>query len=266
MASTADPIAYAAGSPEASLFNRHILHAAVNNSTDLTSDEIDEAKALLANVLMNDYLNWWNDAGDKELDWARDLVNQVLPSSPPPGPNPVLAPAYHARGLVNRALNHPDGALADFQHAVKQDPNFARAYAQIGNQTALNGDPQNSHQDFAIARGLAPNYSSFGYLDWGEGRAFFMEEKWDAAIGLLSQSVIELPTVWYNRLYLAAAQNNSTDRAIQATAPNTVRDFIALFGRGTLTDAKTALAKAKPGARALADAARTVVLNFIVQF
>jgi tetratricopeptide (TPR) repeat protein len=230
MATTADPISYAAESPEGSLFDRHILEAALSNSASLTPDEIAEAKALLANVLMNDYLNWWNKAGKQELTDADKWVSQVLPAAPPPPPNPILALAYHARGLVKRAQGDGNGALADFQQAVRQDPKFARAHAQLGNQTARLNQPANSHAHFDDARKLAPNHPAIGYFDWGDGRAYFQEAAsassspdWSKAIDLLKKSVCELPMVWYNRCYLAAAQDAAKD---SADADKTMTDFL----------------------------------------
>lgn len=210
---SADPIANAVLSQEGSLVVRHILQAALGNQGALTGDEIKTAQGLLANVLMNDVLNGWNGAGQQERQDAQNRVSKVLPPIPPAQPDPTLALAYHARGLVKRTARPPDkdGALADFQEAVSQDPNFARGHAQVGNQTALNGTPAKSHQYFKIARTLAPNHPAMGYFDWAEGRAFYLEQDWANAVKWLTQSVSELPTVMYNQQYLVSAQHHMGD-------------------------------------------------------
>ena len=137
--------------------------------------------------------------------------------------NSVLPLAYHAQGLVKRKRGDAT-ALGDFERAVTLDPNFARGHAQVGNQKALSGNPKDSHADFAIARSLDPNHPCVGYFEWGEGRAFFAEKNWAPAIRLLALSVAALRTVWYNRLYLAAAQQNRGDAA---GAVATLQKFIA---------------------------------------
>jgi tetratricopeptide (TPR) repeat protein len=218
-----DPIANAVLSPQASLVVRHILQAALSsNSSTLTNDEKNVVMGLLANVLINDVLNNWNNAGQPEWQLAQNYVSQVLPSTPPAKPDPTLALAYHASGLVKRTAQppatqppDPKGALKDFQEAVIQDPNFARGHAQVGNQIALNGDPANSHQYFKNARMLAPNHPAIGYFDWAEGRAYYLEQNWACAVKWLQQSVNELPGVSYNKKYLALAQQHMANTGNQ---------------------------------------------------
>ncbi|MGH7045863.1 MAG: hypothetical protein ACREE2_05665 [Stellaceae bacterium] len=213
-----DPIANAVLSPQASLVVRHLLQAALGNSDGLKDPEKNLARGLLANVLMNDVLNGWNEAGQPEWQQAQNLVGQVLPGTPPDSPDPNLAMAYHARGLVKRTAQptattppDPDGALKDFQQAVTQDPSFARGHAQVGNQIALNGHPENSHEHFKNARTLSPNHPAMGYFDWAEGRAYYLEKNWVCAVKWLQQSVNELTTVSYNKKYLALAQQHVTN-------------------------------------------------------
>jgi tetratricopeptide (TPR) repeat protein len=257
-----DPIVNAVVSPQASRFVRLILRSALDTPTpDLTPDEIAEAQALFANVIMNDVLNWWNTDLKENVHDAQISANNALTH------DPKLSLALHARGLVNRALKDPSGALSDFQQAVTQDPNFARAYAQVGNQKALDNliDPQkdNPHGDFTNARRVAPNHPALGYFDWGEGRLYFIEAvsgtaPWSKAICCLQKSVNELPTVWYNRCYLAAAQHSSSDPLANAAAPQTVQDFIndPRFDQATFTQIK----QLKPDPK---DPVRKRVLDFV---
>jgi tetratricopeptide (TPR) repeat protein len=235
---SADPIANAVLSENSSRFFRLALQAALSNpSPPLPPEYINVAQALLANVIMNDVLNWWNEdllqGGDavQTSQTAFGYADQVINSTPPPS-NSVLALAYHARGLAKRTLKDPQGALNDFEQAVRQDGNFARAYAQVGNQKTLNGrlDPHqdNPHGDFKNAKDLNPNHPANAYFDWGEGRLYFVEAcsdprpDWSNAIGCLKSSIKALSGVWYNYVYLAAAQ----DAAHQSSdAGQTMTDF-----------------------------------------
>jgi hypothetical protein len=262
VADTADPVANAVISPAASLFVRQLLQNAIANAAGTSPGWIAEAWALLANVLMNDYLNWWNNAGDSELTDALNAAAQAINLNPP---NPTRALAKHAQGLISRATRNPpsqQSALASFEEATRLAPGFARAQAQVGNQKVLLGNERASHDDFRNARNLAARHPALGYVDWGEGRAFFQEQNWPAAVTLLTASIAELPTVWYNRCYLAAAQASNGDLN---AANSTMQDFLNDFGRPTLERAVTALQPRTDDPTTVA-AARRAILDFIQRF
>jgi tetratricopeptide (TPR) repeat protein len=243
-ADTADPVSNVVVSPKASLFVRQILLAALANLPTPTPDWVPEAQALLANVLMNDYLNWWNPNFPVDVSVAQNYANEAIATKPSP-PDQVLALAYHALGLTERAQGNHAAALSDFVQAATLDRGFARAIAQVGNEYVLVGQVANSHGYFQDARKLAPNHQTCGYFDWGDGRACFQEAasagnpNWSDAISLLQKSVSELPTVWYNQLYLACAQ----DAAGQTNAAQqTLNAFLGnkCFGK-TMLDKLAAL-------------------------
>jgi hypothetical protein len=253
---TADPMSYAVVSPEASLVARELLNMALANSAAVSPAWEATLQALLANVLMNDYLNWWNDAGANELDAAKVAADRAI------NLNANLPLGYQARGLVRRAGGDAQGASDDFEHARSLDSSFARAYAQAGNQKALRGQPQNSHGDFQNARNLGRYHPAIGYFDWGDGRAYFQQAvgsnaqaDWSNAITSLTRSVAALQTVWYNRCYLAAAQDSAGDNA---TARQTINAFIndPRFDQATFKRIK----QLKPDP---SDPARKRVLDFV---
>jgi hypothetical protein len=255
-AAIADPISDAVVSPEASLAARSLLKMVLANSAGAPAALVAIVHAMLANVLMNDVLNWWNGAGPDELKDAKSDADEAIKL------NPNLPLGFHARGLVRRAEGDPQGASDDFAYARNLDSSFARAYAQAGNQKALRGQPQNSHGDFADARRLAPHHRAIGYFDWGDGRAYFQQAvqsnaqaDWSNAIDSLTKSVRELPTVWYNRCYLAAAQNSAGDNA---GGRQTITDFIndRRFDQTTFTRIK----QLKPDPK---DPARQRMLDFV---
>ena len=127
-------------SPEASLFTREILENALENSPAAPASWRPTAHALLANVLMNDVMNWWNSAGQGEIATHKLYVNEAINADPP---NPVKALAQHAQGLIHRARrNYPDARSA-FGQAVNSNAGFARAQAQLANQQVLSGGDRN---------------------------------------------------------------------------------------------------------------------------
>lgn len=215
----ADLVSNAVVNPKASLLLRHILKAAVQNSGE-EADWKPEAHALLANVMMNDCLNWWNLDFPVDLECVQYYVTRALSADPP---RPTQAHAQHAQALIYRANRKHALALTCFQKAADLDSGFARAHAQIGNQYVRTGQEAKSHDCFKKARSIAKNHPAIGYFDWGEGRAYFQKKRWPRAIRFLRKSVEELPTVWYNRCFLAAAQDAAghTDDAI-----GTITDFV----------------------------------------
>jgi tetratricopeptide (TPR) repeat protein len=258
-ADSSDPLANAVTSPQASLFIRQILQAALQNPAGAPPIRMADAQALLANVLMNDYLNGWNAADQnerqKQLVDARSAVQQAGNS----------AQAYHAQGLINRADRQHNAARKAFREAKCLDAGFARGHAQFGNQKVFLGREQEAHAPLDRARQLSPHHPASGYFYWADGRAYFQETIWSNAIYWLTKSVTALPTVWYTWCYLAAAQNNAADAATQATANKTMNDFINTLGRGTLDQAVASL-QPRAGDQPTVAEARQTVLQFIQNF
>lgn len=255
MVSDADPLSSAVTSPEASLSLRQILQAALGSAGVATASWAPQAQALLANLLMNDYFNSWNQPVDVNL--AQNAVNEAMAA---PGlSDPVSALAHHAQGLVLRAQGDQKSALASFEEARRLDPGFARAHAQAGNQKVRLGQEKNSHDDFQTARNLAPHHPASGYFDWGEGRACFQEQNWPQAIDLLMTSVETLGKVWYNRCYLAAAQEAAGDTA---AAKQTKANLVNQLGASALARAINSLQPNASDPPTVA-AARKRVLDFL---
>ncbi len=255
-ADTGDLISNAVVSPEASLFVRQILQSALAASArGAPPPWAAEASALLANVLMNDYLNWWNKAGPSELAAAQTAVNQA-------GNHPL---AYHAQGLICRAQKQHHDAMRAFRTAGHLDYGFARGHAQFGNQKVLLGRESEAYAPLDRAMKLSPRHPASGYFYWGEGRAYFQETLWYNAINWLKMSVDALPTVWYNRCYLAPAQDSAGDAENKACARQTMHDFLKLFRKSGLGRAVTALTPNSSDPVTVA-AARKRVHDFLAQF
>jgi adenylate cyclase len=214
--------------PETSLFLREILERALANPVGVAPRWAAEAWALLANVLVNDYLRSWNHAGRVELNKAEAAMENALAL------NSELALAHHAKGLILRARGDHDGAFEAFEKAVELDPNFARAHAQKGNEFILRGQPADALPCVQRAIELSPNDAALGTFYWIKGRAHFFAGNYDAAIQPLEQSVELRTNFWYNWAYLVAATAfKDKDRAGAILA-----QFKSLFGELTLKDIK----------------------------
>lgn len=254
-----DPISNAVVNPEASLFIRQILTTA--RTTGFDARWKGEALALLANVLMNDYLNWWNNADLKELKDAKDAVDEAMKLHPPGQWLPLV---HHAQGLIHRANRQHKPALTEFRRARSLNSGLARAHAQFANQKILLGRESEAHAPLDRARELNPHHPASGYFYWADGRAYFQEMIWSNAIYWLKKSVKALPTVWYNRCYLAAAQD-AVGRA--NAAQQTMQDFInnTRFDQATLSRIVPSLQPNSNDPSTVATA-RKRVLDFVKQY
>ncbi len=262
-AAAADPISDVVVSPEASLLARNLLQMVLAHSAGAPPDFVATMQALLANVLMNDYWNWWNPAFPATVAAAQDAIDKAMQLNPP---DPVRALVCHAQGLVHRANGDQNPARKAFREAKRLNSSFARAHAQFGNQKSYMGrldevqDPLNT----AIKLGQHP---ARGYFYWGKGRGFFQQAvqsnaqpDWSNAIDWLQRSVDALPSVWFDRCYLAAAQNAAGN---PNAARMTMQDFLndQRFGRPVLARAVASLAN--PTNIPSMDAMRQTVHNFL---
>ena len=186
--------------PEHALSARQYLE----ESLRLNSQAADSWSELAA-VLVNDYLNHWNEAKSSP-DGAKDLlrrageaVQEALKL------DPTIAMAHHADGFVRRAKGDHQGALNAFDRAVQLDPNFARAYSQKANQLVMVGRPNEAPSLVLKAITLSPRDPYIGGFYWVLGRAYFVMRDYENAIVWLRKSVEVLPNIWFNRAYLLAA-------------------------------------------------------------
>jgi len=214
--------------PETNRFLREILEKALSNPVGVAPRWLAEAWALLANVLVNDYLHSWNHAGRAELNKAEEAAGNALAI------DPELALGHHANGLVLRARGDHQAAYDAFTRAVQYDPYFARALAQQGNELTLLGRPEEAVPCAEAAIKLSPNDPTAGIFHWVKGRAHFFAGKYSDAIPSLERSVELHPTVWYNWLYLVSAYA----RVDMAQAIAMLAQFVGqpLFGGLTLKD------------------------------
>lgn len=186
--------------PEHTLASRRFLEEAVR-----LDPQSAESWARLANALVADYNNHWNEAkespeGGKDLlRRAEAALKEALKI------DPTIAMAHHADALVRRAKGDHQGALDAFDRAVQLNPNFATALAQRANQLVMVGRPSEAPPLALKAITLSPRDPSIGVYYWIIGRAYFVMKDYDNAIVWLRKSVELRPNLWFSRAYLLAA-------------------------------------------------------------
>jgi adenylate cyclase len=170
----------------------------------------------LADVLMRDYLNRWNDA-EKDATARKDLLRQAEDALQKAFTlDPTIALSHMDDGFIRRAKGDHQGALDAFDRALELDPNLALAYAQKANQLVLTGHPKEAPPLALKAIRLSPLDPSRNVFSWVLGRAYFAMRNYDDAIVWLRKSVAERPTVWFSRAHLVSAfalTGNAADAA-----------------------------------------------------
>ena len=187
-------------SPEHHLSARQFLEESLQRDPQSA-----ESWSQLAGVLVNDYLNNWNEAkqsaqaGKDLLRRAENALAEALKI------DPTVAAAHLADGFIRRAKGEHQEALDAFDRAIQLDPNSARAYAQKANQLVMVGRPKEAPPLVLKAIALSPRDPYAGTFYWVIGRAYFVMQNYDDAIVWLRKAVEVRPNVWYSRAYLLAA-------------------------------------------------------------
>jgi adenylate cyclase len=170
----------------------------------------------LADVLMRDYWNFWNEA-EKDAYARADLLKQAEDALQKAfSLDPTVALSHMDDGFIRRAKGDHQGALDAFDRALALDPNLALGYAQKANQLVFMGHPQEAPPLVLKAIRLSPRDPAISIFYWVMGRAYFAMKNYDEAILWLRKSVAERPTVWFSRAHLVSAfalTGNGTDAA-----------------------------------------------------
>jgi adenylate cyclase len=187
-------------SPEHHLSARQFLEESLQRDPQSA-----ESWSQLAGLLVNDYLNDWNEA-KQSAEAGKDLLRRAEKAlAEALKIDPTVAAAHLADGFIRRAKGDHQAALDAFDRAVQLDPNSARAYAQKANQLVMVGRPKEAPPLVLKAMALSPRDPYAGMFYWVIGRAYFVMQDYDDAIVWLRKAVEVRPNVWYNRAYLLAA-------------------------------------------------------------
>jgi adenylate cyclase len=181
-----------------------------------------ETSLIHAITLVCDYINHWNDATLSDVNEASNFVKQVLKA------DPGYFLAHYAKGFIHRARNQHRAAYRAFGEAIKLQPDFARAYAQQGEELVYLGRPAEGIKQVEEALRRRPESVARGMFHWIIGRAHFFMENDAEAIKHLIPSIELWPNLWYNRCYVIAAYAHLGDVKAAAdalTALNNVDGF-----------------------------------------
>lgn len=71
----------------------------------------------------------------------------------------LVALVLNCRGALKKDGNDPDGAMSDYNNAIRLKPDFAEAFYNRGKLKHESGDKEGAMKDYNIAIGLNPNYA-----------------------------------------------------------------------------------------------------------
>jgi tetratricopeptide (TPR) repeat protein len=208
------------------LYGRRVSPQRMQQMRALLDESAAETASLNATTVLCEYLNRWNDAGPAEVAKAEAAIKEALDL------NPRLFRAYFAKGFLCRTKGQHRAALDAFDETIRRAPDFARAYAQKGQELLYLGRFEEAIAEVNTALAKSPNSAMRGYFYWVIGRARFFMQQYPDAISSLQDSVRNWPNVWYNRLYLVSAHAHSGTR--RAAASRVLRAFDRKFPGYTL--------------------------------
>jgi adenylate cyclase len=158
-----------------------------------------EAWARLAQIhTLNGQLGWEEDvkAADQQ---ALHLVEKAIAIDPD---NPFSRFSY-ARILARDSIGRHDQALEEARKAVVLDPNFADAYAYIGQLHVFLGHAEQAIEPITIAMHINPGFP-FWY-DITLGQAYFYLRDFETAVEYMEKGLERNPNVSFMRAIYAAA-------------------------------------------------------------
>ena len=208
-----------------SLYEKPVTPQRTQQMLGLLDESTAETAALTATTVICEYLNRWNEAGPAKLSRAEAAVEQALAR------DAGHFMAHYAKGFVHRGKGQHQASLDAFEQTIKYNPEFARAYAQKGEQLLYLGRFADAIEAVDRAIELSPKSAVRGYFFWVEGRARFFLQQDTEAVRWLQDSVRNWRNVWYNRLYLVSAHAHAGN---VSGAARVLRSFDRQFPEYTL--------------------------------
>ena len=208
-----------------SLYEKPVTPQRTQQMLGLLDESTAETAALTATTVICEYLNRWNEAGPRHVARAEAAVEQALAR------DAGHFMAHYAKGFVHRGKGQHQASLAAFEQTIKHNPEFARAYAQKGEQLLYLG--RFAEAIAAVERAIEISRKSAvrGYFYWVIGRSRFFLQQDAEAVTWLRDSVRNWQNVWYNRLYLVSAHAHTGN---MSSATRVLRSFDRRFPGYTL--------------------------------
>jgi tetratricopeptide (TPR) repeat protein len=198
-------------SPPNTRASREVLEGGLPTDTD--RDHRKQALTLYAEVLCCDYLNRFNDADERNLELARQSLDEAAEI------DPDYLWMHYTRGLMYRGFGEHQKSLEAFARVLQTNPGIARAHTNMAAEMLYVGQPLDAlgALERAIEQ-IPPSSHHYDMICWYRGRVFHYLRLWTDAIHWLSEAVRRRPFVWFTRAYLISAliEAGHRDEAMEA--------------------------------------------------
>ena len=122
----------------------------------------------------------------------------------------ALAAAFHFRGRIHSEQGRPDAAIADYDVALKLNPEFAAAFHDRASAHGEMGQLDQAIQDYDQAIRIEPTLAS---AFQNRGAAYFTKGDYERALQDFDQAIRLSPddaTTWSSRCFAKALQGRAT--------------------------------------------------------
>ncbi len=176
-------------------------------SIDLASHFV-LAHSRLGETHLNEWIFGWTQ-NPQSLEKAFELVKMTIAL------DDSLSEPYNLLGHVHLWKGQHERAIAELQKATSLDPNNADGFAGLGSILNWAGRPEEALGVVKKAMHLNPTYPVY-YL-WSLGHAYFLMERYEAAVEAFKKAVNLNPNFQPAHFFLAACYS-SLDRQTDAAA------------------------------------------------
>jgi len=181
-----------------SIANREESERLFERALEIDPQSVD-ARVGIATVLVSNMVDGWSSSTQQDGVRTENLLREVLER------DANVPMAHFALGLLRRTQVRLPESGNEFETAIAQDRNFARAIFQLGLTLFFLGQPQAAIPHIEKAIRLNPHDSNLTAPYWGLGACHLLMGEADQAIGLLQKARAANPRFWWPHIWLAGA-------------------------------------------------------------
>jgi adenylate cyclase len=181
-----------------SVANREESERLFERALEIDPQSVD-ARVGIATVLVSNIVDGWSSSPQQDGVRAEKLLNEAFEG------NANAAMAHFALGLLRRSQVRLAESGNEFEAAIAQDRNFARAIYHFGLTQMFLGQPEPAIPYIEKAIRLNPHDPNPTALYWALGSCHLLLGGADEAIGLLRKARAANPRFWWPHIWLAGA-------------------------------------------------------------
>ena len=168
----------------------------LEHATEL-SPNFAPAYSMLAAPLIREYVNGWAEHPETSLARAHEIAQHAVAL------DDLLPQAHWTLGITLMWMKQLDSAAREVERAIKLDPNFADAFAAVGQIHTYAGRPADGIEPLRMAMRLDPHYRDVFLHFLGQAR--FMCGQFDESVELLQRRLVRKPDTDITRVLLSAS-------------------------------------------------------------